>query len=34
VGAAVIVSSCVYIAHREAKISVSKVPKPPFSANL
>ena len=34
VGATIIVSSCVYIAHREATISVSKVPKPPFSANL
>ena len=33
-GAAIIVSSCVYIAHREAKMSVPKDPRPPFSANL
>ena len=33
-GAAIIVSSCVYIAHREAKMSVPKDTRPPFSANL
>ena len=33
-GSAIIVSSFVYIAHREAKMSISKDPRPPFSANL
>ena len=34
VGASIIVGSCVYIAHREAKVSVRKESKAPFSGNL
>ena len=34
VGALIIVGSCVYIAHREAKLSVRRESKAPFSGNL